>query len=183
MTWVNEASPCINSANPGAFGSTETAEIVGEVAVRSTTMTLALCAIRRAMVSAVRVMLSLEAVPRMVTLRAATPAASSFSASCSTSDNSDSISGASGTATDSTAAFDSITGTDSIAGLDSAANLGSTGAAKTFATGSRSGADTDTNAAAARGIVIRSNSPVTINPLDSIRVASVAISTIGSFFG
>ena len=30
---------------------------------------------------------------------------------------------------------------------------------------------------------MRSNSDVTINPVESISVASVAISTIGSFFG
>ena len=158
--------------------------MVGEAAARSTTITLALRAIRRAMVSAVRVMLSLGAVPRTVTLRAATPAASSFSASCSTSRSSDSISGASGTATGSTAGSDSTAaGLDSAASLYSAANLGSAGGLKTLATGSRSGAETDTKAAAARGIVMRSNSEVTINPVDNISVASVAISTIGSFFG
>ena len=36
---------------------------------------------------------------------------------------------------------------------------------------------------AARGAVMRSNSPVAIAPALSIKVASVAISTIGSFFG
>ena len=35
----------------------------------------------------------------------------------------------------------------------------------------------------ARGAVIRSNSPVAIAPALSINVASVAIRTIGSFFG
>ena len=35
----------------------------------------------------------------------------------------------------------------------------------------------------ARGAVMRSNSPVTIAPALSIKVANVAISTIGSFFG
>ena len=38
-------------------------------------------------------------------------------------------------------------------------------------------------AANARGAVVRSNSPVTIRPLLRSSVASVAISTIGSFFG
>ncbi len=56
------------------MGSTETAEIVGEVADKSTTTTLASRASSRASVSAVSVMLSLEAVPRIVTLRAASPA-------------------------------------------------------------------------------------------------------------
>ena len=74
MTCENEASPSISSASPGASGSTDTAEIVGEDADRSTTTTLALRAIRRASVSAVSVMLSLGAVPRIVTLRAASPA-------------------------------------------------------------------------------------------------------------
>ena len=40
-----------------------------------------------------------------------------------------------------------------------------------------------TNATDARGAVMRSNSPVAIAPALSISVASVAISTIGSFFG
>ena len=74
MTCENEASPSINSASPGAAGSTETAAIVGDDADRSTTTTLALRAISRASVNAVRVMLSLDAVPRIVTLRAASPA-------------------------------------------------------------------------------------------------------------
>ena len=47
----------------------------------------------------------------------------------------------------------------------------------------RIAAGADTNAATARGAVMRSNSPVTIAPARSIRVANVAISTIGSFFG
>ena len=74
MTCENEASPSINSASPGAVGSTDTAEIVGDDADRSTTTTLALRAISRASVSAVSVMLSPEAVPRTVILRAASPA-------------------------------------------------------------------------------------------------------------
>ena len=39
------------------------------------------------------------------------------------------------------------------------------------------------NTAGARGAVMRSSSPVTTMPAVSIKVASVAISTIGSFFG
>ena len=70
----NEASPCINSASPGADGSTDTAEIAGDAADKSTTTTLALRAISRASVSAVIVMLSPAAVPRTVTLCAASPA-------------------------------------------------------------------------------------------------------------
>ena len=38
-------------------------------------------------------------------------------------------------------------------------------------------------AVAARGAVIRNNAPVTIRPLESRKVASVASSTTGSFFG
>src|SRR3984957_11688991 len=74
MICEKEASPSINSVSPGAFGSADIAEIVGDAAARSTTTTLALRAISRAMVSAVSVMLSLEAVPRMVILRASAPA-------------------------------------------------------------------------------------------------------------
>ena len=85
MTCENEASPSINSASPGAAGSTDTAAIVGDDADRSTTTTLASRAIRRASVSAVRVMLSPDAVPRIVTLRAASPALRKSSASCSIS--------------------------------------------------------------------------------------------------
>ena len=58
---------------PRAAGSTDTAAIVGDDADRSTTTTLALRANRRASVSAVNVMLSPDAVPRMVILRAASP--------------------------------------------------------------------------------------------------------------
>src|SRR5882757_1105864 len=45
----------------------------------------------------------------------------------------------------------------------------------------RTGADA--NAADARGAVMRSNSAVAMQPALSINVASVAISTIGSFLG
>ena len=44
-------------------------------------------------------------------------------------------------------------------------------------------ADGEMNAATARGAVMRNYSPVTMMPLESSRVASVAINTIGSFFG
>ena len=50
---------------------TDTAEIAGDDGARSTTTTLALRTSSRASVSAVEVMLSPEAVPRMVSLRAA----------------------------------------------------------------------------------------------------------------
>ena len=49
--------------------------------------------------------------------------------------------------------------------------------------GPRAGNDGNTNAAGARGAVMRRSSPVAIAPALSINVASVAISTIGSFFG
>ena len=85
MICENDASPCISSASPGAFGSTETAAIVGENAARSTTTIFAWRAISRASVSAVSVMLSLGAVPNTVTLWAPAPARQRSSASCSTS--------------------------------------------------------------------------------------------------
>src|ERR1700692_2856788 len=87
MTCEKEASPSINSASPGAFGSTDTAGIVGEAAAKSTTTTFALRAIRRAIVNAVNVILSLEAVPRTVILRAAAPAWRKWSATPSISVN------------------------------------------------------------------------------------------------
>src|SRR5271168_5381840 len=59
--------------------------MVGDDTDRSATTTLASRAISLARVSAVRVMLSLEAVPRIVTLRAASPASRKFAASCSIS--------------------------------------------------------------------------------------------------
>ena len=41
MICENDASPCINSASPGAEASADTADIVGEDAARSTTTTFA----------------------------------------------------------------------------------------------------------------------------------------------
>src|SRR5258708_6372771 len=168
MTCENEASPSINSASPGAAGSADTADIVGDDADRSTTTTRAWRAIRRASVSAVKVMLSLEAVPRIVTLRAASPAPRKRAASRSISVNSVGISAAGGGLTSGRVSLN--TGAGSVA-------------ATAAAGGARTGAGEDANAAIARGAVMRSNSPVAIVPALSISVASVAISTIGSFFG
>ena len=42
MICENDASPCISSASPGADGSTDTADIVGDDAARSTTTTFGL---------------------------------------------------------------------------------------------------------------------------------------------
>src|SRR2546423_9247279 len=176
MTCENEASPSINSASPGAAGSTDIADMVGDDADKSTTTTLILPAIRRASVNTVNVMLSPEAVPRTVTLRAAPPARRKSSATHSISVGSGTASGAGsprscGRLTNSAAR--------SAAGAGSAAKVAS--AAEVAA--ARSGAGEDANAAVARGAVMRSNSPVAIAPALSINVASVATSTIGSFFG
>src|SRR5260363_366954 len=85
MICANVASPCINSARPGAAGSTVAAANTGADATRSTTTTLAWRAIRRASVSAVSVTLSPVAGPSTVTLWAAGPDATSRSASASIS--------------------------------------------------------------------------------------------------
>src|SRR6266478_1349581 len=168
MTCANEASPSINSASPGALGSTDTAEIVGD-AVKSTTTTFAWRAIWRAIVSAVKVMLAFEAVPSTVILRAAAPASRKSSARRSISEKADIISAAAGRAT--TSGSNSGWGSGSAVAMDAAA------------AGTRTAAGADVKAATARGAVTRNNSPVTITPVLSIRVANVAISTIGSFFG
>ena len=69
----------------------------------------------------------------------------------------------------------------------STSGSGSGSAAAVSITGSRSGvritAGADAKTAPARGAVMRSKSPVAIRPVESNSVASVAISTIGSFFG
>src|SRR5580704_17634690 len=168
MTWENEASPSISSARPGAAGSTDIAAIIDDDADRSTITTFASRAIRRASVSAVSVMLSFEAVPRTVTLRAASPALRKSSASRAISVN--------------------AAGTSGPASRKTGAGSGS-GGAIVAAIGARTGAGAGTNsgeaanAAGARGAVIRSNSAVTITPALNINVANVAISTIGSFLG
>ena len=122
-------------------------------------------------------MLSPEAVPRIVTLRAASPAPRRSPAKLSISVSSDAIGG-------------DISGAISAAG---SARLCRTDIVEyRLAIGHRDLlgrrrrgplAGDETNAATARGAVMRSNSPVTIAPALSIKVASVAISTIGSFFG
>ena len=156
MICEKDASPCINSASPGARGSIDVPEI-GAEAARSTTTTRASRAISRASVSVANVMASVDAVPSTVTLRAPSSAPRHASASRSISSNSVAISGAS-PATGSLS-LDTIAGDAWIE------------------------ADGDINAAAARGAVRRKSSPVRIAPPESSNVASVAISTIGSFFG
>ena len=159
MTCENEASPIIKSASPGAVGSTDVNEMVADDADRSTTTTRAVCAIRRASVSAVKVMPSLEAVPRIVILRAASPASRKSLASFSISVNSAAMSG--------------------LVSL----KKGSGSATTVAAVGTSTGAGEGANAAAAGGAVMRRSSPVAIAPALSISVANVAIRTTGSFLG
>src|SRR6266700_1783199 len=159
MTCENEASPIIKSASPGAVGSTDVNEMVADDADRSTTTTRAVSAIRRASDSAVSVMLSLGAVPRIVILRAASPASRKSLASVSISVNSGAMSG------------------------PVSPKKGSGSATTATAVGASTGAGKGANATAARGAVMRRSSPVAIAPALSINVASVAISTTGSFLG
>src|SRR6266850_100594 len=159
MTCEKEASPIIKSASPGAVGSTDVNEMVADDADRSTTTTRAVCAIRRASASAVKVMLSLEAVPSIVILRAASPASRKSMASFSISVNSGAMSG------------------------QVSLKNGSGSATSAAAAGVSAGAGEAANATAAGGAVMRSSSPVAIAPALSINVASVAISTTGSFLG
>ena len=141
--------------------------MVGEDAARSTTTTFACRAIRRASVKAVSVMLSLDAVPRIVTLRAAPPAWTSSSASCSIS-----------SIPHRRSRYRVQTGAG-FEDLQLASKYGAVGGDDV-----RIGAGEDRSSQrSARGAVMRSNSPVTIAPEVSSKVASVAISTIGSFFG
>src|SRR6202051_4303389 len=141
MTCANEASPSINSASPGALGSTDTAEMVGAAAAKSTTTTFALRASKRAIVRAVNVMLSSEAVPSTVILRAAAPASRKSSARRSIPERADIIMSG-------TAALATATDSGSDSGSGSAATDGA-------ATGIRNTAGGDEKAATARGAVIR----------------------------
>ena len=184
MTCANEASPSINSASPGAFGSTDTAEMVGDDAAKSTTTTFALRAIRRAIVSAVNVMLSLAAVPRTVILRAAAPASRKSSARRSISEKlGNNVRSGRSRRPQAQQAL-ALALALALARLWLGLRLGhrgGNGCEQQPARGPLRGADV--KAATARGAVMRNNSPVTIAPAESIRVANVAISTIGSFFG
>ena len=126
----------------------------------------------------------------MVTLCAALPAAQRSRASCSTSLSGDGASvvgaivtslksGSGGRTTGSGAGCRATGGVG--AGAAAGANVG---AGISVKTGSAAGASATIGIAAnERGAVIRSNSPVTIRPLMRSSVASVAISTIGTFFG
>ena len=67
-------------------------------------------------------------------------------------------------------------------GAIAGARTGSGGAAKTIS-GAISRTTSGETAPVARGAVMRNSSPVAIAPEVSSKVASVAISTIGSFFG
>ena len=146
---------------PAHSKSTETAATVGDEPARSTTTTRALRASSRASVSVVSVMLSPGAVPITVILWAPCPASRKVSASCS-------ISLERG-------------GHDRRRRL--IRNLRALDSTALSAFGSRAGATEAASEATARGAVMRSNSPVTIRPVESSSVARVAISTIGSFFG
>jgi hypothetical protein len=186
MICANDASPCINSASPGATGSTDAIVIMGEDAARSTTTIFACCAISRASVKAVSVMSSPEAVPSTVTLRAAVPAPTRTSASCSISPISATgfVRGASarGSFNNGSGVASSTLGITGSSGAIAGARTGAGGAAKAIS-GAISRITSGGAAPGRRGAVIRNSSPVAIAPDVSSKVASVAISTIGSFFG
>src|SRR5438876_6417789 len=158
MIWPKEASLSIKSAKPGAVASVDTADSVGDDADRSTSTTFAVRASILARVSAVSVMLAPSPVPSTVIFRALSPAERNSWASRSISVTPAPNSGC-------TFGTDEAIGTDGAAGSGGAAAVG-TGVGDV-----------------APGAVMRSSSPVAIQPAVSISDASVAIRTIGIFFG
>ena len=124
-------------------------------------------------------MLSLEAVPSTVTLRAAAPAPRRSSASRSISPElgRDVRDGCLGSERSAHGLVDGKRGRSAAHGT------GSRRGQQSQAHGASRARLRPQTAAAVRGAVMRSNSPVAIAPAVSSNVASVAISTIGSFFG
>src|SRR5207253_2369992 len=168
--------------------SLDASAITGEDAARSTTTTFSSRAIRRARTSAVHAMLSPGAVPRMVTLRAPGPGAQISAArrSISLTGGDTSAEGAAvASRTSGSTALTTVSGTGCRTAEGSATGSSTTagasvGASVSITTGPATGAWTGAGATASvRGVVIRSNSPVTTSPVVRSSVASVAISTIG----
>ena len=162
MICENVASPCINSARPGACGSTDTAEIVGDDAAEID-----------------------HHDPRLARHQAGQRQRRQRDAFTRRgAEHRDLARGLAGTAQFVGESLDlGQLRCDCRDGFRSRTGSARRRIPPAPAPAARIDAAGETNAATARGAVMRNNSPVTIMPVESNSVASVAISTIGSFFG